>query len=325
MDNYDRVIAQMEAFGVTFLQKDFPLSIDAPKRKGCGEKGKFWYWLRSYRPSQGGELIVGRFGSYKTGESEKVYIDWKGLSDTDRLRMSAEREAARVRAEQVRLQDAELAAMSAAELWAKASRSGESAYLVRKGVLPEACKFMRGELLVPLLRYDMPKEHALRGLQRIKPDGFKRYTKNFSKTGCAVRLGQVMPNDIVLVCEGYATGLTIRMAINRSVPVFVALDAGNLQSVVLVLRKLYPEQRILICADDDYLTTDAKGQLDNVGRRKAREIAKKVSFTDLVYPIFDKRRGPKDTDFNDLHALQGLDAVTRQISTVLGEIRKKHG
>ena len=71
----------MEEFGVEFLSKDLPLAIDAPKRRGCGKKGKWWYWLRRSCLDAGGCFIVGRFGSYKSGESRKVEIDWKPLAE----------------------------------------------------------------------------------------------------------------------------------------------------------------------------------------------------------------------------------------------------
>lgn len=328
MDNYAAVIHQMEAFGVEFVaSKDLPLTIDAPKRKGCGIKGKWWYWLRTFRPDAGGSFIVGRFGSYKSGTSEKVEIDWRPLADAERLRMSAERAAAKLAADAARQAEAELAALGAGDLWRRGAKDGESAYLVRKGVVGEACRYLPdGSLLVPLLRYDLPRDQALRGLQRIWPDGSKRYTPGFIKNACAVRLGDAQAGFVILVCEGYATGLTLRMALGHTLAVYVALDAGNLQHVVPLVRELHPESRILICADDDYRTRDYAGKPDNVGRSKAWAIAKATVATDIVYPIFERAtRQPKDTDFNDLHARQGLEAVRRQLDAVLLAMRSKYG
>lgn len=339
MDNYAQVVHQMQAFGVEFRDKDLPLSIDAPKRKGCGLKGKWWYWLRTFRPDAGGCYIVGRFGSYKTSESQKVEVDWKPLTEAENARLQAEREAAQARSAAKRKAEAELAALSAADLWRRAEKQGASPYLVRKGVLGEACRYLPdGSIVVPLLRYDWPRESALRGLQRIYPGPRKdwetgedlpekTYTWNFDKPGCAVRLGDVVPGRIVLVCEGYATGLTLRMATGHELAVYVALDAGNLVYVVPLLRALHPVCRILICADDDFKTRDHTGELTNVGRITARKVAKTVPGCDLLWPVFDPAtRGPKDTDFNDLHARQGLEVVTRQLVAVLRALRTKtHG
>ncbi|EJL77343.1 hypothetical protein PMI15_04665 [Polaromonas sp. CF318] len=316
------VVQQMEAFGVEFRDKDLPLHVDAPRRKTCGKKGKWWYWLRTFRPDAGGSFVVGVFGSYKSGDKQKVEVDWKPLGDAERARMAAEHAAARAARDEARRHEAELAAMGALDLWKRADRSGHSPYLERKGVTPEACRyFADGTVVIPLLRYDMPRSDALRAVQRIKPDGAKFYTKGFAKPGCALRLGDhdTAALNVLLVVEGYCTGLTVRMATGHQVPVYVALDSGNLQHVVRLLREIYPEDRILICADDDWRTRDQQtGELCNPGRTMARRVAKEVSSCDFVWPVFDPAtRQEKDTDFNDLHQRQGLDAVARQIGGVL--------
>ncbi len=320
MQNYQQVVHQMQEFGIAFRDRDLPLVIDAPKRRTCGEKGKWWYWLRSFHTDNAGTFIVGRFGSYKSGESLKVDIDWKPLADSELQRLKQEREAALARAQEARAQEALVAAMNAAELWAKASTIGQSKYLERKQVQPESCKFLNdGSIVVPLIRYDWPKDKALRGAQRIRPNGAKLYSKGFDKPGCCVRLG-ASPAEawLMIICEGYATGLSIRMAINQTTPVFVALDSGNLQYVVPLLRKLYPATRILIAADDDWKTRDPKnGGPMNVGRDSAMKIAKKTQACDIIFPIFQiGKREDKDTDFNDLHIRSGLAEVKKQIESV---------
>lgn len=318
----------MEAFGVEFRDKDLPLHVDLPRKKTCGKKGKWWYWLRTFRPNAGGVYIVGAFGSYKTGKHEKVEVDWKPLGDAERARLAAEHAAACAARDQARVKEAGLAALGAADLWRRADREGHSPYLKRKGVTPEACRyFADGTVVIPLLRYDLPREEALRAVQRIKPDGAKFYTKGFAKPGCALRLGEVSTSgpQLVLVVEGFCTGLTVRMATHHELAVFVALDAGNLQHVVRLLRDIYPSHRILICADDDWLTRDqVTHELSNPGRTMARRIAKELSGCDFVYPVFDPAtRHEKDTDFNDLHQRQGLEAVERQIGAVLQAMRTR--
>lgn len=327
MDNYNEVLHQMQEFGIEFRAKDLPLRVDTPKSKGCGAMGRYWYKLHSFRPDAGGELITGSFGKYGSDARQKVLIDWKPMADAERLRLAAERAAAKLKADAERQAEAELAALDASDLWRRAGKFGESAYLARKGVVGESCRYLpNGELLVPLLRYDLPREQALRAVQRIKPDGSKLFTKGFIKGGCAVRLGDVFTGSVVLVCEGYATGLTLRMATDRMFGVYVALDAGNLQHVVPLVRQLHPECRILICADDDFRTKDYAGKPDNVGRNKARAVAKTTERTEILYPIFEAAtRGPKDTDFNDLHGRQGLEAVSRQLGAVVQAMRARYG
>lgn len=323
MDNYAAVVHQMQAFGVEFKSADLPLLIPTPKRKTCGTKGKYWYWLQLFRPRGGGCFVVGKFGTYRHGGSEcKVDVDWRELGADDRARMAAERAAAAQKAVAAKAAGAALAAMSARELWAHASRTGHSPYAVRKGVQPEACRYLPdGSLVLPLLRYDLPRERALQGLQTIRPDGFKLFTKGFAKAGCALRLGCVQADTpLVLVCEGYATGLTLRAATRPETgegpPVYVALDAYNLAAVVLLLRELHPAADLLICADDDWQSADHAG--DNPGRRAALAVAKATPRCDIVRPLFAAAtRQPKDTDFNDLQAREGLAVVQRQLRAVM--------
>ncbi len=308
------VVGQMLAAGLDMPPQ--PLSLNTAKRVYFGPKKKQWYRLREIRTQAGSYVVVGAFGDFKHGVCQKVDVDWKGIGDAERAELQAKRQAAEEAARRQRAEAAALAAMSAGQMWASAAREGTSAYLQRKGVEPEACRYLPdGALCVPLLRYDEPRETALKAVQRIYPDGAKRFTKGFAKPGCCLRLGHVVVGEPILICEGYATGLTLRMAIARRLPVVVALDAGNLLPVAELLRALYPQSRLLICADDDWQTPG------NPGREKAHKTARAVERCAYTWPIFPPRnRGPKDTDFNDLHARAGLDVVRRQLRHVLPQL-----
>jgi putative DNA primase/helicase len=307
---HNDVVAQMLAAGLD--APPLPLRLDG-KPQRFGPKKLHWYKLREERTRQGGYVVLGSFGNWKGDERYRVQVDWKGMGQAEREELEKRRRE-RAQAElQERQASAALAAMSAGELWAQAQRQGRSDYLARKGVDPEACRYLRdGSIVVPLLRYDEPRDTALKALQRIWPDGTKRFTKGFQKPGTCLRLGHAVVGQPMLVCEGYATALTLRMAVDKRLPVVVALDAGNLQPVAELLRQLYPACRLLICADDDYMT------VGNPGRDKALKAARAVGLCDFVYPVFRTgNRGPKDTDFNDLHAREGLQCVRRQLHTVL--------
>jgi putative DNA primase/helicase len=113
-----------------------------------------------------------------------------------------------------------------------------------------------------MIRYDITEEQEaapgytgprrLLGLQKIAPDGSKLFNKGMSKEGAMCRLGNAPKRgDLILAVEGIATGLSIAMAIDNQFPIYVAFDAGNLLPAARILRKLYPENPILFCADDD--------------------------------------------------------------------------
>lgn len=328
MDNYQQVLWQLEEFGIALRPRD-KIEPDGRKRT-VGKGGKFWVKLHTFCPDAGGRYIVGAFGSYRSGEWQKVEVDWAPLSEAERERMARERAAREDAARKVRAEEAALAALSAFDLLRRASREGSSPYLQRKLVDGEACRYLPdGTVVVPLMRYDLPPDRRLQAVQRILPSGQKFFTKGFEKPGCCVRLGvaNAAMSALLLVCEGYATGLTLRMATHRQHPVFVALDAGNLAHVVRLLRGLFPRSRILICADDDWLTKDPQtGKLVNPGRTAAKAAAKLVPGCDFVWPVFKQAtREEKDTDFNDLHAREGLGAVVGQLSSVVTAMARFYG
>lgn len=147
------------------------------------------------------------------------------------------------------------------------------------------------------------------------------------------------PGRIGLVVEGYATGMSLHEA--TGLPVTIAFDAGNLGPVVTHLHKHYRKRpRWLICADDDWLQKcreckaytpvadaicrhcgKAHGKT-NAGVARAADAALAVDGA-WVTPNFAAerpadRKGP--TDFNDLHAAEGLAVVRAQIEAKLADL-----
>lgn len=304
------VIGQMLAAGLE--HPPTPLDLSGRVRR-FGPKKRQWYRLREMRTDAGRYVVVGAFGDWRGQERHRVEVDWQGIGQAERDELMARRKAQAAREAAARARQAHTAAMSAAELWASAARDGASAYLVRKGLSGEACRYLAdGSIVIPLLRYDKPRQHALHGLQRIFPDGAKRFTSGFDKPGTALRLGLVEVGEPILICEGYATGLTLRDAVQRRLPVFVAVDAGNLRAVAELVRRLHPASPLLICADDDWQT---KG---NPGRSKAHKVARSMDDCRYTYPVFlPGQRGPKDTDFNDLALRCGIGVVRKQLRYVM--------
>lgn len=228
----------------------------------------------------------------------------------ERMRAEAER---RLDAQRIARADEERrAAMTARERWNSAARDGSSQYLSRKLVQrPESVRFERnGNILVPMVRYDLPRDAALVGVQAISPTGEKRFGRGTAKRGAACRLGCVVVGEPILLAEGYATGATLRAAVQYRLPVFVAFDEGNLEHVTHLLLEQFTDCPLLICADDDHATRG------NPGRARATKLMRR-SRVDMIFPVWTAMRGPKDTDFNDLHAAEGLHVVARQLGAPL--------
>ena len=287
---------------------------------------------RGFKARNGGYTVgtlikLAKDGGYRFDASERPQVDPAELARRRNLR------ADRIAQEQAsRLQAAQSAEQQAHATWQRSERTGTSAYAARKGIdAPESCRYVPaadgGGLVIPMLRYDLPRDQALKGVQTIKDDGSKKFTYGMAKPGTACRLGLAVVGEPVFVCEGYATGMTLRMALSRRYAVFVAFDAYNLPVVASAVHQALPTSPMVICADDDFKTA-IKGLPNNVGRIQAQVAMDSVMDAGArlvcrTFPLFRKEtaRGDKDTDFNDLHRLEGLPEVAAQLQTTLDTIQ----
>lgn len=188
----------------------------------------------------------------------------------------------------------------AEEMWKGASRDLEHPYLTRKRVAGHGLKTDGKYLLVPIRDIN----HELHSLQTIGADGEKRFLKDGRKRGCFFRMGKFEEVPLVVVCEGFATGASIRESTGHAVA--VAFDAGNLQPVAQAFRERYSKAQIILAADDDYANEV------NTGVSKAKAAALAVGGL-IAIPDFGVDRPVGATDFNDLHVHLGKEAVKRCI------------
>lgn len=249
-----------------------------------------WYCLHS------DGVPAGSFGDWRTGLSST----W--CSKSDSTMTEAERQANRERVQAMQRQrEADLvqrqqqAAQDATRRWAAAAPCTGHPYLTRKGVKPNGVKVEGENLLVPMRTTD----GAICSLQTITPDGDKMFMPGGRVKACYFPIGR--PDGIGIVCEGFATGASIFEATGSAVA--ISFNAGNLGAVATALRSKYPALKIIIAGDDDHLTAD------NPGLTKARAAAQAVGGYLAMPEFFGHDRKDKDTDFNDLHLLAGLDAV----------------
>jgi hypothetical protein len=154
--------------------------------------------------------------------------------------------------------------------------------------------------MVPVLDFD----DVLHGLQFIDPDGAKIFLTGSTKRAHFYLIGEL--GDVAVICEGYATGATIREATEHAV--VVAFDRGNLRPVAEALRKQHPGIRIIIAADNDRQTAG------NPGIANAHNAAIAVGGF-VAVPEF--REVEDGTDFNDLARHRGAEAVRAAIEAVV--------
>lgn len=143
-------------------------------------------------------------------------------------------------------------------------------YLCAKNVGAHGIRETGGLLLVPLC----DGAGVLWNVQSIAGDGAKRFASGARKRGLWHLIGRNVASCLC-VAEGYATAATVHEA--TGYPVAVAFDAGNLEPVARALRALYPEARMVICADDDAATAERRGH--NPGIEKAEAAARAVGGT----------------------------------------------
>lgn len=236
---------------------------------------------------------AGAFGCWRASMS----VNWK--HDAPKREFSAEERAAwRARMQQLeaereaeREQALKYAAETAAKLWAVGRDDGAHDYLARKRIPSLGARVLRDTLLIPM----RASARELVGLQRISPDGTKKFIKGTPLTGAYAKIGTPTRDGTVVICEGYATGVSIHIATGHCV--VVAFNAGNLGAVATKITAALPDATVLIAADDDAFTPG------NPGITAAR-----LTGLPIVVPVWSGDRG-QGTDFNDLHVAEGLEAV----------------
>lgn len=175
-----------------------------------------------------------------------------------------------------------------------------------------------GNLLVPL-NYHNPQTGniTLANIQSINQDGKKLFMRDGLVKGTFCTLGKIAACDTILVCEGYATGASLFLAVEGKYAVVVSFNAKNMEKVAPILRQLYPNHRLLFCADDDKATAAKTGKNDGI-----LSATNSAALTGGMWisPDFhgDGRADTGElTDFNDLHVAFGLAQVASQINRAL--------
>lgn len=160
------------------------------------------------------------------------------------------------------------AAAKAVYIWRSAKPVTSHPYLTTKQIQPHGARLYHDALVLPIC----DKSEQLVNLQFINADGNKRFLSGGRKRGCFYVIGSL--TDTILICEGFATGASLREDTGQCV--IVAFDAGNLLPVAQNIRKLSPDSEIIICGDND---------LSGVGQAKAKEAALAIGGKMLIPSI----------------------------------------
>lgn len=296
------------------------MGIDTPSRgkhgpcPACGGKDRFRLddqtgrgtWICNQCGNGDGLDLLVRVTGKSTKEAAELLAPLVGLSaggldpaERERIQrqQQAKTEQERQRAEQQR----QKAARRAADIMADTGQ-GESTYLERKGfgshlsavnrtlIREGGENFHAGSLVVALT----DEGGELVNVQLIRDDGTKRYLHGGQKAGAFHR---IEGGELVAICEGYATGLSVHLATGATL--YCAMDAGNLHAVAAIARRQNPEARILLCGDND------EGTQGNPGKTKAEQAAAAIGGLIALPPIAG--------DWNDYHQAHGLTKTQEAI------------
>ena len=231
-------------------------------------------------------IASGAFGSWKAGGTHT----WNSREPADHR----ETEQVRQRIEQARQQreaeqrQRQLSAATLAQRWWRDARRADPghAYLITKSVRSHGLRQRNDELLVPLYA-----DGVLVNLQRIAPDGSKRFMAGGRVKGCYSALGQVAVGRPLCICEGWATGAMLHQDGNYTVA--AAMNAGNLKPTALALRARYPNLEIILTGDDDRMTEG------NPGRTAANAAAAACGGL-VTFPEWPADAPADLSDYNDL-------------------------
>ena len=257
------------------------------------------YVLHSDEPQSGW------FKCWKTGTEN----NWsRGYSETDPVKKEQFQKLIKQRTQERTVKILELqknAAIKASTEYQDAKPADpDHPYLKRKQIKP--VKGLKqdpttGDLIVPIYC----KNGNIISRQTINKEGDKYFLKDGQTKGGYFDFGETTEN--IVICEGFATGASIFEATGYRVR--CGFNCGNLKEVAITTREEYPKAHIIIAGDDDHKTEG------NPGRIKAIEAASSID-TSVVFPDFGENRPEKATDFNDLHCLNGLDAVRKCFETI---------
>ena len=250
--------------------------------------------------------------NYQTGEQSKWVATGHVITEQEKSLLASQAKARREQQEKERIAQQARAAEECRNLFeARLPAHSDHPYLEKKGISPDGLKASRdgSALLAPLINTN----GEIRSLQYIHSDGSKRFHAEGEKSGNFLLLGSSLPQDEknlssseIILCEGVATGQTIREAVGKSVA--VCFDSGNLEKVALNLREKFPNAAITICADNDH-----KNDM-NVGVSKAQKAAEKVQGKVIVPFLTEVEKTQGLTDFNDIKTSRGIAEVTKQIN-----------
>ena len=344
ISDYDRALSALQAIPADYQRAEWVGLLGAAKAAGLDDSD-IEQWSASsdkYDPRNFKSTIK---KISETGGATEASLYWHAMQngwidprkqegytppspeETERQRIEREeKKAASEAATKAREKAEGIQAARWANALRKASQPASPAhpYLQRKGIAPTATlrqidaseaaailgyapsaggKQLAGTLL---LAVGKRTTGGLCTAELIDADGRKTALAGLgTRTGAYWATGKPEAAAAILIAEGIATAISARdgsvLGLGDDVVGVATFSNGNLPDVAAAMRQQYPQAKIVLCADVDKAT-------GTVPDKYAVEAAQLVGGY-LAVPAFGADRPEGAKDFNDLHQLQGLEAV----------------
>lgn len=243
------------------------------------KKGRKNGWAKLYLDDR----PAGAFGNWKLGINRR----WSSgttneLSPEERRALRTEWEREKAKRDELRQIAQEEAINDAIGIWNGADKARPShPYIARKKIGHRGLRQQGDTLLIPM--YD--DEGRLWNLQRIKPDGEKRFLFGARVDGLFMVIGDFDGAEEAVIGEGYATMDSVYRA--SGLPCIVAFNTANLLKVARIWAERRPDLAFTIFADDDEATAqknlDERGVYKNPGIEAAEAAATEIGAR-VAYP-----------------------------------------
>lgn len=241
-------------------------------------------WCKLFEDGQGG-----CFGDWSTGLSETWQAERRQqYTQQERIAFARKVAASKAKAKQAEDEKNAQARLRAERIVNLSKPCTTHPYLESKQTSPCGTLEYQGSLVLRVVDFNW----NLNSLQFINAQGGKKLLSGGRKRGCFIPIDSTSSPENVIICEGWATGVTLSKLYPAAL-VLAAIDAGNLLPVASGANKKWPNAQITIAGDDDR----AKGV--NVGRVKALEAARKTG-NQVIFPQWPPKAPTSLSDFNDL-------------------------
>lgn len=152
------------------------------------------------------------------------------------------------------------------------------------------------------------RDGKLCSVQTIFPDGSKGFLPGGRIQGS---FGYIEgDSEILYICEGFATALSIRAATGKRVA-YVLSAENYIEGLASILAKFKNPIRVVACDDDKHLK-------DNIGFNKAFTAAARYNCL-VKKPTFIEYKEKETTDFDDLRREASLEEVKKQLEVTAEE------